>query len=304
MKHLPSCLYACFAAALTTLVWISPAAAAERRSETTSREGLPDKLLAIAHHALRQAEEDRLEELWATSSGLLKSRVPRAEFVEATRKALRERGEIKAREWIQIKQVLQSESTPMIPAGRYANVEFSVLLPNGAKSVERVSLSRERDRWHFLGYVTTPRSKNDGVEATTSGAEAPTDTPRRPDAAEAHGTGASQQEKIEKLVHAWAAAWSAKNVQAYLAAYAPSFTPNNGLDRGTWEAARRARIEGKARIRVTVADMSIHITESTATAIFTQTYRAGRLRESGRKTLLLRRSGEQWLIQEESMQER
>ncbi|WP_176801000.1 DUF4440 domain-containing protein [Variovorax sp. EL159] len=107
--------------------------------------------------------------------------------------------------------------------------------------------------------------------------------------------------EVETAVRAWAAAWSARDVDRYLAAYAPDFTPARGKDRKRWEADRRARIASKSKISVTIDDLVISVSGQTASARFKQIYRADRLNHTDRKTLELQRVGNQWLIRKESV---
>ncbi|WP_295980939.1 DUF4440 domain-containing protein [uncultured Variovorax sp.] len=105
--------------------------------------------------------------------------------------------------------------------------------------------------------------------------------------------------EVETAVRAWAAAWSARDVTRYLAAYASDFTPPRGQDRKAWEADRRARIEEKAAISVEIDSLVISLKGQAATASFQQTYSADKLREKSRKTLELQRVGGRWLIRKE-----
>ncbi len=100
---------------------------------------------------------------------------------------------------------------------------------------------------------------------------------------------------------AWASAWSAKDMDGYLAAYAPNFEPPRKAPRPAWEKERRARIVGKARIQVKVSALSVSVSAPhKATARFQQAYSADQLQVSSRKTLELVKSGERWLIVRES----
>ncbi len=105
--------------------------------------------------------------------------------------------------------------------------------------------------------------------------------------------------EVETAVRAWAAAWSARDVTRYLAAYASDFTPPRGQDRKAWEADRRARIEEKAAISVEIDSLVISLKGQAATASFQQTYSADKLREKSRKTLELQRVEGRWLIRKE-----
>lgn len=107
--------------------------------------------------------------------------------------------------------------------------------------------------------------------------------------------------EVESAVRGWAAAWAAQDMDRYLAAYGPEFNPGDGQSRKSWEEERRARIVGKSRISVNLENVAINVNGQTATAKFRQIYRADNLNISSRKTLELRRSGNQWQIRKESV---
>lgn len=103
--------------------------------------------------------------------------------------------------------------------------------------------------------------------------------------------------EVEAAVRAWAAAWSRRDVSAYLAAYSPDFTPAGaGLDNAAWAAQRRQRIEAKSQIDVRVERLELDAKGNDWVASFVQHYRGDSLRETTRKQLLMRRSGGRWLI--------
>lgn len=110
-------------------------------------------------------------------------------------------------------------------------------------------------------------------------------------------TGDAVQE-AEAAVQAWANAWSRKDVDAYLAAYIPTFT--GGKNRKAWEGERRARIEGKRSISVTLSDVETRMQGDKAIVQFRQQYSADALKVSSRKTLELVKVSGRWLIQKES----
>ncbi|MBY0464634.1 MAG: nuclear transport factor 2 family protein, partial [Burkholderiales bacterium] len=101
-------------------------------------------------------------------------------------------------------------------------------------------------------------------------------------------------------VQDWAKAWSTKNMNGYLAAYSGSFSPANGKARKDWEQERRARITSKGNIAVEVTDFDVQATDTKATAVFKQHYKAGSLVSNSRKTLELSKENGRWLITKES----
>lgn len=110
----------------------------------------------------------------------------------------------------------------------------------------------------------------------------------------------SSHDDIAKAVTGWAAAWSRKDVKAYLAHYSGDFKPPKGMTRKAWEAQREDRIAGKGgKISVTIDEPKISATGDKATVKFRQYYKAGSLATSTNKTLVMVRSGGKWLIQDE-----
>lgn len=105
---------------------------------------------------------------------------------------------------------------------------------------------------------------------------------------------------VEEAVQAWAKAWSAKDMTAYLRAYGKEFNPSTQQTRAAWEADRRKRIVGKSSITVKLENLRVTVNGNTATAKFRQNYRADALSVSSRKTLELLKTGDRWLITSES----
>ncbi len=110
----------------------------------------------------------------------------------------------------------------------------------------------------------------------------------------------SEKSDVEAAVQAWAKAWSSKNMQDYLAAYAPNFAPPKGQSRSAWEADRRARIVPRTRIDVGISDLSVTVQGERATAQFQQAYSSDNINVSGRKSLDMIKKGDRWLIVRES----
>ena len=119
-----------------------------------------------------------------------------------------------------------------------------------------------------------------------------------PAPAPAQTSGGSRE--VEAAVQAWAAAWSSKDMGAYLGAYGKEFDPPGKMTRAAWETERRTRIVGKSRISVNVSDVAVTVNGSKALARFKQAYSADALNVSSRKTLELVKSGDRWVIVRES----
>ncbi|MBU0782838.1 MAG: outer membrane protein assembly factor BamE [Gammaproteobacteria bacterium] len=107
---------------------------------------------------------------------------------------------------------------------------------------------------------------------------------------------------INDLLNAWAAAWAAKDVEAYLGFYASTFE-HGKKSRESWEKQRRARLSQPATIAVNLSDVQIDLqSEALATVKFKQDYSSNRYKDSGMKILTLSKAGGTWKIQSEEFQ--
>jgi tetratricopeptide (TPR) repeat protein len=151
--------------------------------------------------------------------------------------------------------------------------------------------------------AVTATSPPQETSATTTVASAPVVAAApKPAAASTKQTVAHKPtaKEVLKSVHEWAAAWSAKNVKGYLAFYAEDFKIPGNASRAKWEAQRNDRIRKPKSIQVGVNNAKVEfIDDNHASVSFKQSYRAGRLKVSTSKTLILVNSGDNWLIQEE-----
>jgi Flp pilus assembly protein TadD len=112
---------------------------------------------------------------------------------------------------------------------------------------------------------------------------------------------ANQDAAILDSVNQWAKAWSAQDVNQYLASYASTFDPRGGQSRKAWENTRRQRVSAPKGISVEVGSPKVTIkNDSEAKVVFYQTYTAdGRKSQSTNKTLMMKKEGNVWLINEE-----
>jgi tetratricopeptide (TPR) repeat protein len=113
--------------------------------------------------------------------------------------------------------------------------------------------------------------------------------------------GADPSKDVLASVQAWADAWSRKDSDRYLAAYAKDFRPPKGEARDAWEKGRRERIAAPKSISVTVDAPKVSLSGDKATVSFRQGYRSDSLTANSRKTLVMVRAGDRWLIQQEQV---
>jgi hypothetical protein len=144
--------------------------------------------------------------------------------------------------------------------------------------------------------ITPPPAATPSVAAAKPAAEpAKKPAPAKPAAPPENNAG-----DVLKAVNGWAADWANNDVDAYLARYAPGFKVPGDATRKTWEAERKARIAKprKIEIRLEAAKVSFD-GPGRATVSFRQHYRSDPFVSTASKTLVMIRSGDKWLIEQE-----
>ena len=105
---------------------------------------------------------------------------------------------------------------------------------------------------------------------------------------------------VSDTVRSWAAAWSAKDPDNYLGFYAADFKTPNGEARAAWEKLRRERLGKPGPIQVQLQDFTVSLEDKDSAQVsFKQKYSSSNLKTVNLKTLVLRRSGDKWVIVEE-----
>lgn len=101
----------------------------------------------------------------------------------------------------------------------------------------------------------------------------------------------------QQAVQAWAVAWAARDVEAYLRAYSPHFVSADGLTRAQWETQRRQRIGAAQDLSIKVMGLVIEPAgRDKVQAVFIQRYQTAKLNDLSRKTLVLHKVGDDWKI--------
>ncbi|MBF0180152.1 MAG: tetratricopeptide repeat protein [Magnetococcales bacterium] len=110
---------------------------------------------------------------------------------------------------------------------------------------------------------------------------------------------AKSQHEVQQAIRAWAAAWSAKNIDQYLAAYSPRFQPfaKSLKSRADWEKNRREVIGRAGSIQIQVADLQVNLlNDHRAQVSFTQNYTSKNFRDVVKKSLSMEREENGWKI--------
>lgn len=109
----------------------------------------------------------------------------------------------------------------------------------------------------------------------------------------------AEEQQVSAAIANWLAAWSRKDVDAYLASYAKDFAAPGSHSRWLWENKRRARIVGKSWIAVKISGLKIRLDNDEAHVTFLQNYRSDSFSEISPKMLTLVKVDNRWLIRQE-----
>ena len=147
----------------------------------------------------------------------------------------------------------------------------------------------------------TDGASDSPVAASASGGDAASGAAEAVDAddPEVSPTLESQLEyrDVLRAIEIWADAWSARDVEAYLASYAWDFRTPDGLDRAAWEALRSERLTTPEWIRVETKEVRVErLEDDRVEATFLQTYAAPDYADRVRKALEMVERGGSWRI--------
>lgn len=111
--------------------------------------------------------------------------------------------------------------------------------------------------------------------------------------------GSPDSDAVRTAIQSWADAWSSRDFDAYLAAYAPDFA-GRAPTREAWVSERKLRIVPRKSISVSLASLDIAVSGEFARAVFQQHYLSDGRDIRSRKKLELARINGKWIIVGES----
>jgi len=108
------------------------------------------------------------------------------------------------------------------------------------------------------------------------------------------------REQVLAALDRWRRAWSAQNVDAYLALYVPGYRPAGGLSHEAWLRQRRERLHRPAWIDVQVRNIRLEqLRPGQVRVRFEQTYASNLFRDTVRKQIDWVRTDQGWRIERE-----
>ena len=128
---------------------------------------------------------------------------------------------------------------------------------------------------------------------------APASAPAKPTAA---ATAESDAASPEQRLEAWAAAWAARDFDAYRAFYVADFQPGKGRSTADWESERRSRVSQAQSPSIRIDGLKLRPRGADRLSTrFTQHYTAGHYRDTVRKQIDWVKVDGQWKIAAETV---
>ncbi|MCX7149183.1 MAG: tetratricopeptide repeat protein [Rhodocyclales bacterium] len=146
--------------------------------------------------------------------------------------------------------------------------------------------------------ISTPAATAPAAAPSPAAVVAPAKPAETPKPTPAKAAGDANTE-LTNAVDLWAAAWSRKDLKAYLAAYARDFKTPAGESRAAWDAERQKRINKPGAIQVGYENLRITVDGDKATVKFRQHYKSASLKTSSNKVLLMGKRDGKWQILQE-----
>jgi len=159
-------------------------------------------------------------------------------------------------------------------------------------------LSLIKDLFGTGNKTTIAAAKDTTKNTSASAGDIKKADPAKPEKSEKPA--ANTNEAITAAVNRWAQAWSDKNLDQYFGSYSDSFKPAKNQSRSAWEQQRRERISKPSKISVELGNLNISSNDNNAARVqFRQSYRADGKPIRTNKTLVMKKVGDNWLIDQE-----
>jgi ketosteroid isomerase-like protein len=102
------------------------------------------------------------------------------------------------------------------------------------------------------------------------------------------------------LLTKWLTSWKSGDMKTYRSCYASDFQ-SKGMNLDAWVSHKTNVYQKSKNINVSIDNLQISADENFAAIIFTQHYSSSILKDSGKKTLELRKINDEWKIYREIM---
>ncbi|MGD0280574.1 MAG: L,D-transpeptidase family protein [Smithella sp.] len=149
----------------------------------------------------------------------------------------------------------------------------------------KLILEKTDNKWYIVDDATTPGVTGKKMALIDSKQKGPNDTASK---------------DIRNLITKWLTSWESGDMKTYRDCYASDFQSKE-MDLEAWISHKSDVHKNGKNINIRIDHLQISADENTAKALFIQHYHSSKLRSKGKKTLELRKTGDEWKIYREIM---
>nr|VFJ62769.1 MAG: Tetratricopeptide repeat-containing protein [Candidatus Kentron sp. FW] len=172
------------------------------------------------------------------------------------------------------------------------------LFPKQSVSTANIAANEKTSQPIERENMVSAHTESDPPSSTMFSSIQPSQSPPTPLA-----TSASDIEaEVFAILEEWATAWSRKDVNGYLAFYAPTFIPSDGVSFSSWKKQRRRRVLAPKSISIEILEPYVAILGNDRVRVdFTQKYRSNTYRDTVRKVIEMTNIDGDWrFVREET----
>ena len=149
----------------------------------------------------------------------------------------------------------------------------------------KLILEKVKNKWYVTDDATPPPTANKNLAQVSN---------------KQSETKSVSKEAVRNLVNKWVASWKSGNMRTYRNCYASNFQ-SKGMNLSEWVTYKNNIRQKSKNISIKIDDLQISVDENTARASFIQYYSSSLLNSKGKKTLELKKTGNEWKIYKEIM---
>ena len=149
----------------------------------------------------------------------------------------------------------------------------------------KLILEKINNKWYVVDDATKPAATNKNLAQVSS---------------KQNETRSIPKEAVRNLLTKWVASWKSGDMKTYRSCYASNFQSKE-MDLNAWISHKAAVRQNSKNINIRIDNLQISADDNTAKASFIQHYSSSMLNSKGKKTLELKKTGNEWKIYREIM---
>jgi murein L,D-transpeptidase YafK len=149
----------------------------------------------------------------------------------------------------------------------------------------KLILEKVKNKWYVTDDATPPPTANKNLAQVNN---------------KQNETKSISNEAVRNLVNKWVTSWKSGNMKTYRSCYASNFQ-SKGMNLSEWVSYKTTIRQNSDNIRIRIENLQISVDDNMAKASFIQYYSSSIFNSKGKKTLELKKTGNEWKIYKEIM---